>query len=72
MKKANNLLAVEDRQNMSMEHEYRLGVTLSESIIENYARRPLAGYHNDVISGFQENVISSEKVHERYEVTMER
>ena len=42
MKKANDSLAVEDRQNMSMEHDYKLGVTLSESVIENFVRRPLA------------------------------
>ena len=43
MKKSNNSEAVEDRRNMSMEHEYKLGVTLPDSIIENHAQRPLVG-----------------------------
>jgi len=30
MKKSNNLYAVEDRQNMSIDHDYKLWVTLSE------------------------------------------
>ena len=34
---------VEGRQQWSMEHEHKLGVTLSESVIEKYVRRPLAG-----------------------------
>ena len=42
MKKSNNSLAVEDRQIMSIEHNYKLGVTPSESITENYVRRPEA------------------------------
>ena len=41
MKKSNNSLAVEDRQNMSIEHEYKLGVTLSESVMENFVQHPL-------------------------------
>ena len=40
--KVENSLALEDRQNMAIMHDYELGVTLSESIIENYVRRPLA------------------------------
>ena len=28
---------------MSKDYEYKLGVTLSESVIENFVRRPLAG-----------------------------
>ena len=54
-----------------MKHDYKFGLTLSESIIENYVQRPLAGYHHDVISGLQENVIISETVHDRGEVTIE-
>ena len=32
----------EDGQNMSIEHEYKLWITLSESVIENFVQRPLA------------------------------
>ena len=42
MEKSSNSLAVEDKQNMSMEHVYKIGVTLSESVIGNYVRRPLS------------------------------
>ena len=35
-----------------MEHEYKLGVILAESVIENHVRR----YHCDVNSGLQENI----------------
>ena len=62
---------VEDRQNMSIEHDYMLRVTLPKSIIENYVRRPLTGYHHDVVSGLQENIIISEMVHDRNKVTIE-
>jgi len=41
MKRSNNFLAVEVRQKMSMEHDYKLGVNLSESVIENSVWRPL-------------------------------
>ena len=40
-KRSNNSWAVEDKQNMSMEHGYKLGVTLSESVNRNFVRRPL-------------------------------
>ena len=43
IKKLNNSNTVEYGQNISMEHEYKLGVILSDFIIENYVRRPLAG-----------------------------
>ena len=39
-KNSNNSYAVEDRHKVSIEH--KLGVSLSESVIENYARHPLA------------------------------
>ena len=41
MKRLNNPQAVDDRQNMSMKYEYKLGVTLSESVVEKFVRCPL-------------------------------
>ena len=40
-KGSNNSYAVENRRNVSIEHEYKLGVSLSKSVIKNYVRRPL-------------------------------
>ena len=71
MKKSNNPLAVEDRQNMSIEHNNKLWVTLSEAIIENYVQRSLAGYHHDVIFDLQQNVFISETVYDRRKISTE-
>ena len=70
MKKSNSLKMVEDRQIMSLEHEDKLGITLSESVIENHVRRPLAGYHHDVIPGLQGNDITSATVHGRIKLLL--
>ena len=41
-KTSNNFETPQDRQKMSMDHEYKTGVSLSESIFENVPGRPLA------------------------------
>ena len=56
---------------MSIEQNYKFGVTLSESVIENFVRCPLAENHQDFTSGLQENIIISEAMHERGEVSIE-
>ena len=55
---------------MSMKHEYKHVVNLSESVIENFVRRPLAVKSPWRHSGLQENIIS-ETMHDRGEVTIE-
>ena len=56
---------------MSMKHDYKLEVTLSESTIENCVQLPPAGCHHDVISGLHENIIFSATVHGRGKVSTE-
>ena len=41
-KTSNNFETPQDRQKMSLDHEYKTGVSLSESIFENVPGRPLA------------------------------
>ena len=71
-KRSNNSYAVEDKRNVSITHEHKLGVTLSESVIGNYVWRPQRIYGYEVISGLQEIIIISETMHDRCEVTIER
>ena len=42
MKRLDNSEVVEDRQIMSIKPEYKLGVTLSESVVKNFVQRTLA------------------------------
>ena len=44
MLKSKNFKTVEDRQIMLIEHGYELEVTLPESVIENYVRRPSGNF----------------------------
>ena len=44
-KTSNNFETLEDRQKMSMYHDYETGSSLSESVFKNLAGRPLAEIH---------------------------
>ena len=44
-KTSNNFETLEDRQKMSMYHDYETGSSLSESVFKNFPGRPLAEIH---------------------------
>ena len=71
MKKSNNLLAVEDRQQMSLEHYSELGVTLSESMIENQSTAPPSDDFTMTSFPIYIKPIVSEMVYDRRKISME-
>ena len=63
-----------DRGEVTIEHKKELVVNFSGTIVKLCVRRPLpeiSPLHHDVISGLQENMIISETMHDRGEVTVE-
>jgi hypothetical protein len=44
-KTSNNFETLEDRQKMSMYHDYETGSSLSESVFKKFPGRPLAEIH---------------------------
>ena len=59
-------------QNIFFEQDYKLGVNLPGTMsLKNMYGTLQRCCHHDVISGLQENVVISERVHDRNTVTVE-